>query len=75
MAAPRYIIEAARRYVRVHFLDMQGMRYSGAPAPATKRYIVTARRCQATADGQTIERVERVTLDAQYVALRASASK
>lgn len=75
MAAPRFIIEAARRYVRAHFPEMQGMRCSGAPGPVADRYIVTARRSQPTADGRTIERVVRVTLDAQGQVLRASASK
>lgn len=75
MAAPRAIVEAARRYVRQHFPDMQGMRCTGEPAPVENRYIVTARRTQATADGRTIERVVRVTLDGNGNVLRASASK
>lgn len=75
MAAPRFIIEAARRYVRAHFPEMQGMRCSGGPAPVADRYIVTAHHSQATADGQRIERVVRVTLDAQGNVLRATASK
>lgn len=75
MPAPRAVIEAARRYVRQNFPDMEGMRCSGAPAPAPNMYIVTARRRQATADGRMIERIVRVTLDAQGKVLRASASK
>ena len=75
MAAPRFIIEAARRYVRAHFPEMQGMRCSGMAAPAADHYIVTARRTQPTADGRTIERVVRITLDAQGNVLRASVSK
>ena len=75
MAAPRSIVEAARRYVRTHFPDMQGMRCTGEPAPIAGKYIVTARRSQPTADGRTIERIIRVTLDADGNVLRTSASK
>ncbi|WP_026369645.1 hypothetical protein [Kallotenue papyrolyticum] len=75
MAAPRAIVEAARRYVRQHFPEMQGMRCSGQPAPVPGRYIVTARRRQPTADGRQIERVVRVTLDAQGNVLRVVAAK
>jgi|GEM_PF-6656669 len=75
MAAPRSVVEAARRYVREQFPDMQGMRCSGAPAPAPGTYIVTARRQHATQDGQMIERIVRVTLDADGRVLRASISK
>ena len=75
MAAPRTVVEAARRYVREHFPDMQGMRCQGEPGPIADRYLVTARRKQATADGRTIERIVRVTLDGQGNVLKASASK
>ncbi|MDP9310965.1 MAG: hypothetical protein M3R24_08750 [Chloroflexota bacterium] len=75
MAAPRSVVEAARRYVRTHFPEMQGMRCTSAPAPVAGKYIVTARHKQPTADGKTIERIVRVTLDADGKVLRASASK
>ena len=75
VAAPRAIVEAARRYVRQHFPDMQGMRCSGEPAPVPGKFIVTARRRQATQDGRMIDRIVRVTLDANGKVLRASASK
>lgn len=75
MAAPRSVIEAARRYVRAHFPGMEGMRCSGQPAPVAGKYIVTARRQQQTADGRTIERIVRVTVDADGKVLRATASK
>ncbi len=75
MPAPRAIIEAARRYVRTNFPDMAGMRCTGETAPVPGKYIVTARRKQPTADGNTIERIIRVTLDEQGNVLRASASK
>jgi hypothetical protein len=75
MAAPRYVVEAARRYVRDRFPEMQGMRCSGEPAPVPGKYIVTARRQQQTRDGRTIERIVRVTLDSDGKVLRASASK
>ena len=74
MAIPRNIIEAARRYVRQHYPDMDGMRCTGEEA-ATGRYIVTARRHQATEDGRSIERIVRVTLDEGGKVLRASSSK
>lgn len=75
MAAPRAIIEAARRYVREHYPDMQGMRCTGEPAPVPGAYIVTARRRQNTQDGRSIERIVRVTLDAAGAVLRVSVSK
>jgi hypothetical protein len=75
MAAPRYVVEAARRYVRERFPDMQGMRCSGEPAPAPGKYIVTARRQQQTRDGRSIERIVRVTIDSNGNVLRASTSK
>ncbi|HEX6292437.1 MAG TPA: hypothetical protein VFZ66_24845 [Herpetosiphonaceae bacterium] len=75
MAAPRAVVEAARRYVRERFPEMQGMRCSGAPSPVAGKYIVTARRTQVTQDGRTIERIVRVTLDADGNVLRATASK
>jgi hypothetical protein len=75
MAAPRFIVEAARRYVRERYPDMTGMRCTGEPAPVPGKYIVTARRSRATADGRTIERVVRVTLDDAGKVLRVSASK
>ena len=75
MAAPRFVVEAARRYVREHFPEMRGMRCSGAPAPVPGKYIVTARRRQTTQDGQSIERIVRVTLDADGTVLRATVSK
>lgn len=74
MAIPRNVIEAARRYVRQRFPDMEGMRCSGQEA-AAGRYIVTARRRQATEDGRSIELIVRVTLDEGGKVLRASASK
>lgn len=75
MAAPRSIVEAARRYVRANFSDMQDIRCTGEPAPVPGKYIVTARRRQATADGRSLERIVRVTLDADGKVLRASMSK
>lgn len=75
MAAPRYVVEAARRYVRERFPEMQGMRCSGEPAPAPGKYIVTARRRQQTRDGRSIERIVRVTLDANGKVLRVNTSK
>ena len=75
MAAPRSVVEAARRYVREQFPDMQGMRCSGEAAPIANTFIVTARRQQPTADGRTIERIVRVTLNADGKVLNVKASK
>lgn len=75
MAAPRYVVEAARRYVRDRFPGMEGMRCTGMPAPVPGRYIVTARRRQPTADGRMIERIVRITLDEHGNVLRATTSK
>lgn len=75
MAAPRAVVEAARRYVRQHFPEMQGMKCSGMPAPVAGTYIVTARRQHTTQDGRTIERIVRVTLDERGSVLRATTSK
>ncbi len=75
MAAPRSVVEAARRYVREHFPDMQGMRCSGEPAPVADTFIVTARRQQPTADGRMIERIVRVTLNAEGKVLSTKVSK
>ncbi len=75
MAAPRSVVEAARRYVRDHFPDMQGMRCSGESAPVDNTFIVTARRPQPTADGKTIERIVRVTLNADGKVLSVKTSK
>lgn len=75
MAAPRSVVEAARRYVREHFPGMEGMRCSGEPAPTSGTYIVTARRKQQTQDGRSIDRIVRVTINADGKILRASASK
>jgi hypothetical protein len=69
------VVEAARKYVRTHFPEMQGMRCTGEPAPVAGKYIVTARRNQPTTDGNMIERIIRVTLDADGNVLRTSVSK
>lgn len=74
MSVPRTIIEAARRYVRERYPEMDGMRCTAQEA-AAGRYIVTARRRQATEDGRSIERIVRVTLDEGGKVLRASSSK
>ncbi len=75
MAAPRNVVEAARRAVLQRFPDMAGMRCSAEPAPVPGKYIVTARRGGATSDGRTIQRIVRVTVDEGGRVLRLSASK
>ena len=75
MAAPRYLIEAARRAVLEKFPDMAGMRCSGEPAPAAGKYIVTARRAARTSDGRSLQRIVRVTVDDSGNVLRVSTSK
>ncbi len=75
MAVPRSVIEAARRAVLQRFPDMAGMRCSGESAPVAGKYIVTAKRNAATADGRSIQRIVRVTVDEKGRVLRVSASK
>ncbi len=75
MGVPRNLVEAARRAVLERYPDMAGMRCSGEAAPVPGKYIVTARQDKATADGRTLERIVRVTLDADGRVLRVSASK
>ena len=75
MAIPRNLVEAARRAVLERYPDMAGMRCSTEPAPAPGKYIVTARRASRTADGRSLERIVRVTLDDSGRVLRLSASK
>ncbi len=75
MAAPRNVVEAARRAILQRFPDMAGMSCSSEAAPASGKYIVTARRTMATKDGRSIQRVVRVTVDDSGRVLRVSASK
>ena len=75
MAVPRNVLDAARRAVLQRYPDMEGMRCSGEPAPVRGRYIVTARRTASTADGRSLERIVRVTLDDSGRVLRLSTSK
>ncbi len=75
MAAPRNVVEAARRAILQRFPDMAGMRCSGEQAPAAGKYIITAKRRAATADGRSIQRIVRATVDDRGQVLRISASK
>jgi hypothetical protein len=75
MGAPRNVVEAARRAILERFPDMAGMSCSSEAAPAAGKYIVTARRNARTADGRTLERVVRATVDEQGRVLRVSTSK
>lgn len=75
MGAPRNVIEAAKRAVLERYPEMAGMSCSGEPAPAAGKYIVTARRDVHTADGHSLPRIIRVTVDDGGRVLRVSASK
>ena len=75
MAIPRNVVEAARRAILERYPDMAGMRCSGEPAPVPGKYIVTAKQNTATADGRSLQRIVRVTLDDSGRVLRVSASK
>lgn len=75
MGAPRNVIEAARRAVLDRDPNMSGMRCSGEAAPGAGKYIVTAQKSTRTADGRTMDRIFRVTVDEDGHVLRISASK
>ena len=75
MGAPRSVIEAAKRAVLERYPEMAGMSCSGEAAPAAGKYIVTARRDVRTADGRSLPRIVRVTVDDSGRVLRLSASK
>ena len=75
MGAPRNVIEAARRAVLDRYPDMSGMRCSGQAAPSAGKYIVTVQKATRTADGRSLDRIFRVTVDESGRVLRISASK
>ncbi len=75
MGAPRSVIEAAKRAVLERYPEMAGMSCSGEAAPAAGKYIITARRDVRTADGRSLPRIVRVTVDDSGRVLRLSASK
>ena len=75
MTVRRNVIEAAKKAVLERYPDMAGMRCSAEPAPVAGKYIVTARRATSTADGRSLQRIIRVTVDDSGRILRLSASK
>ena len=75
MGVPRGVIEAAKRAVLERYPEMAGMSCSSEAAPAAGKYIVTARRDVRTADGRSLPRIVRVTVDDSGRVLRVSASK
>jgi hypothetical protein len=75
MSVPGAIIQAARRAILQQFPDMDGMSLTGMPAPVAGKYIVTAEKAVGTADGRSLRRIVRVTVDEDGTVLKISASK